>query len=163
MGENNNKKRGSKQEDKPIKIIENYNKELEKEKEKYILKNEAFQIIDYKQVTDKEQIIPHKDKNIYDTFCIGIFISGLAFPIKLTSIIENSDNFISPCGHPQCSMFPSIEPSLLNTFINENSKNLSYKKFCEALKKLSVCANDEKKKYLMDRIKIYEMKLKEEN
>ena len=123
MGENNNKKRGSKQEDKPIKIIENYNKELEKEKEKYILKNEAFQIIDFKQVTDKEQIIPHKDKNIYDTFCIGIFISGLAFPIKLTSIIENSDNFISPCGHPQCSMFPSIEPSLLNTFINENSKN----------------------------------------
>ena len=44
---------------------------------------------------------------------------------------------------------------------SENSKNLSYKKFCEALKKLSVCANDEKKKYLMDRIKIYEMKLKE--
>ena len=33
--------------------------------------------------------------------------------------------------------------------------------FCEALKKLSVCANDEKKKYLMDRIKLYEMKLKE--
>ena len=46
---------------------------------------------------------------------------------------------------------------------SENSKNLSYKKFCEALKKLSVCANDEKKKYLMDRIKIYEMKLKEIN
>ena len=44
---------------------------------------------------------------------------------------------------------------------SDNSKNLSYKKFCEALKKLSVCANDEKKKYLMDRIKIYEMKLKE--
>ena len=46
---------------------------------------------------------------------------------------------------------------------SENSKNLSYKMFCEALKKLSVCANDEKKKYLMDRIKIYEMKLKEIN
>ena len=44
---------------------------------------------------------------------------------------------------------------------SENSKNLSYKKFCEALKKLSVCANEEKKKYLMDRIKLYEMKLKE--
>ena len=44
---------------------------------------------------------------------------------------------------------------------SENSKNLSYKMFCEALKKLSVCANDEKKKYLMDRIKIFEMKLKE--
>ena len=46
---------------------------------------------------------------------------------------------------------------------SENSKNLNYKMFCEALKKLSVCANDEKKKYLMDRIKIYEMKLKEIN
>ena len=46
---------------------------------------------------------------------------------------------------------------------SENSKNLTYKMFCEALKKLSVCANDEKKKYLMDRIKIYEMKLKEIN
>ena len=44
---------------------------------------------------------------------------------------------------------------------SENSKNLTYKMFCEALKKLSGCANDEKKKYLMDRIKIYEMKLKE--
>ena len=44
---------------------------------------------------------------------------------------------------------------------SENSKNLTYKMFCEALKKLSVCANEEKKKYLMDRIKIYEMKLKE--
>ena len=46
---------------------------------------------------------------------------------------------------------------------SENSKNLTYKKFCEALKKLSVCANDEKKKYLMDRIKLFEIKLKEIN
>ena len=44
---------------------------------------------------------------------------------------------------------------------SSNSKTLSYKMFCEALKKLSVCANDEKKKYLMDRIKLFEMKLKE--
>ena len=44
---------------------------------------------------------------------------------------------------------------------SENSKTLSYKMFCDALKKLSVCANDEKKKYLMDRIKLFEMKLKE--
>ena len=44
---------------------------------------------------------------------------------------------------------------------SSNSKTLSYKMFCDALKKLSVCANDEKKKYLMDRIKLFEMKLKE--
>ena len=43
-----------------------------------------------------------------------------------------------------------------------NSKTLSYKMFCEALKKLSVCANDEKKKYLMDRIKLFEMKIRNE-
>ena len=46
---------------------------------------------------------------------------------------------------------------------SENSKTLNYKMFCEALKKLSVCANEEKKKYLMDRIKLYEIKLKEIN
>ena len=46
---------------------------------------------------------------------------------------------------------------------SENSKTLNYKMFCEALKKLSICANEEKKKYLMDRIKLYEIKLKEIN
>ena len=44
-----------------------------------------------------------------------------------------------------------------------NSKKLSYDNFTETLKKLSIYANDEKKQYLMERIKIYKMKLKEIN
>ena len=42
-----------------------------------------------------------------------------------------------------------------------NSKELNYALFVKTLQKLSVCANDEKKQYLMERIKIYKMKLKE--
>jgi hypothetical protein len=42
-----------------------------------------------------------------------------------------------------------------------NSKELNYALFIKTLQKLSICANDEKKQYLMERIKIYNMKLKE--
>ena len=42
-----------------------------------------------------------------------------------------------------------------------NSKELNYALFVKTLQKLSICANDEKKQYLMERIKIYKMKLKE--
>ena len=42
-----------------------------------------------------------------------------------------------------------------------NSKELNYANFVKTLQKLSVCANEEKKQYLMERIKIYKMKLKE--
>ena len=43
----------------------------------------------------------------------------------------------------------------------KNSKELNYSSFIQMLQKLSICANDEKKKYLMDRIKLYKIKLKE--
>ena len=62
-------------------------------------------------------------QNPYDTFCIGVVISGLSSPIQLSSLIEKSDNFLAPCGHFQCSMFPSIEPEILNSFLNKNSQN----------------------------------------
>ena len=61
---------------------------------------------------------------IYDTFCIGVFISGLSPPIKTTSLIENSENFMAPCGHLHCSMYPSLQPDLLHTYINKNAKNV---------------------------------------
>ena len=44
-----------------------------------------------------------------------------------------------------------------------NSKKLNYAMFVQTLQKLSISANDEKKQYLMERIKIYKMKLKELN
>ena len=64
-----------------------------------------------------------EEMKIYDTFCIGVFISGITPPIKNTSIIENSEYFIAPCGHLQCSLYPSIQPQLLHTYINKNMKN----------------------------------------
>ena len=116
-----NKIRGIK-EDKPIKIIENKN--IIKSNDKAPPENKSFKIIDYIELNEKEDIILNKSDNKYNnTFCIGIFISGLDSPIQLTSIIENSDDFISPCGHAECSMFPSIPPSLLNTYINRNYKD----------------------------------------
>ena len=62
---------------------------------------------------------------IYDTFCIGVFISGLTPPIKTNSIIENSEYFLAPCGHAQCSIYPSIQPELLHTYINKNMKSFN--------------------------------------
>ena len=119
-----NKIRGMLSHDKPIIIKEkkenieniNINQKIEPE-------NESFKVIDYIEFTENENSISNKYDNKYDTFCLGIFISGLSSPIQITSIIENSDNFISPCRHKECSMFPSIPPSLLNTFINSNSKD----------------------------------------
>ena len=42
-----------------------------------------------------------------------------------------------------------------------NSKELNYALFIKTLQKLSVCANEEKKEYLMKKIKFYKTKLKE--
>ena len=121
MDNSNNKIRVMKSGDEPIIIKENknnvnINQQIQPE-------NESFRIIDYIEFTENERNLLNKYENKYDTFCIGIFISGLASPIQLDSIIEYSDNFLSPCGHNECSMFPSIPPSLLNTFINSNSKD----------------------------------------
>ena len=110
--------------DNPNILLENNKKIIEKnEKSEKSEKNEIFQIIDYKELINKEEIIQNEKKNIYDTFCIGVFITGLSSPIQLTSIIEKSDNFKAQCGHSECSMFPSIEPDLINTYINKNSNN----------------------------------------
>ena len=45
--------------------------------------------------------------------------------------------------------------------LTNKAKELNYDLFVQTLQKLSVCANEEKKLYLMERIKIYKMKLKE--
>ena len=67
----------------------------------------------------------NEEMKIYDTFCIGVFISGISPPIKSNSIIENSEFFVAPCGHLQCSLFPSLQPQLLHTYINKNMKNFN--------------------------------------
>ena len=114
-----------KKEDKPIQILEHIDNNIKATK--FQINDEKFQIIDY--IDLKESKIENinlnhlKNSKTYDTFCIGLFRSGLNHPIQLTSLIENSEHFSAVCGHSQCSMFPSIEPDLLNTFINKNSEN----------------------------------------
>ena len=129
IGENNSKNlninRGTKTTEKPVMIIDKLidSKQNIAKEEKPKIVNEHFQIIDYIELNNnKEEEIHINKKNLYDTFCLGVFISGLSSPIQLTSIIEHTDNFRAPCGHDECSMFPSIEPDVLNTFINKNSK-----------------------------------------
>ena len=116
---NTNSKRGIKPDDKPIMIIDNKNNT---NKNNIKNKNDSFQIIDYIELNNnKEQELKLKDT--YDTFCLGVLVSGLNSPIQLSSLIEKTDNFLAPCGHVECSMFPSIEPDILNSCINKNAKN----------------------------------------
>ena len=121
---NTNIKRGAKPEDKPIIILDNKNNN-NINKNTIENKDETFRIIDYIELNDinEEELKLNIPKNTYDTFCLGVLISGLASPIQLTSLIENTDNFLAPCGHAECSMFPSIEPDILNSCINKNAKN----------------------------------------
>ena len=121
---NTNIKRGAKPEDKPIIILDNKNNN-NINKNTIENKDETFRIIDYIELNDinEEELNLNIPKNTYDTFCLGVLISGLASPIQLTSLIENTDNFLAPCGHAECSMFPSIEPDILNSCINKNAKN----------------------------------------
>ena len=117
-------KRGAKPEDKPVIILDNKNNN-NINKKTIENKDETFRIIDYIELNDinEEELKLNIPKNTYDTFCLGVLISGLASPIQLTSLIENTDNFLAPCGHAECSMFPSIEPDILNSCINKNAKN----------------------------------------
>ena len=65
----------------------------------------------------------------YETFCISIFISGIKSPIENGTIIENSCNFVSICGHKNCSLLLSLKPELILTYSNKNSsisKELNY-------------------------------------
>ena len=125
MNDNNkNTPKGIKSEDKPVIILDNQiKKDSLENKEKNDNEDENFKIIDYIEINNKDGMKVNISQNPYDTFCIGVVISGLSSPIQLSSLIEKSDNFLAPCGHFQCSMFPSIEPEILNSFLNKNSQN----------------------------------------
>ena len=125
MNDNNkNTSKGIKSEDKPVIILDNQiKKDSLENKEKNDNEDENFKIIDYIEINNKDGMKEIISQNPYDTFCIGVVISGLSSPIQLSSLIEKSDNFLAPCGHFQCSMFPSIEPEILNSFLNKNSQN----------------------------------------
>ena len=65
----------------------------------------------------------NNNKNQYETFCIGIFISGLNNKINSDYIIEGGEEFFSPCEHEECNLLPSIKPQLLEYYINKNYQN----------------------------------------
>ena len=90
---------------------------------KEINKNENDnKIYKYNQIIEPISIKSLNKNNNYNTFCEGFFVSGIQTPIKETSIIEDSVNFCSTCGHKFCSLLLSIRPEILYYFINDNFK-----------------------------------------
>lgn len=88
--------------------------------------NNSMEIIEYKDILDDigdEELINEKEslflKN--ETFCLGIFVSGLKPPIEKKLFIENSYNFAAPCGHKNCSLLLSMKPELILTYTHKNS------------------------------------------
>lgn len=49
-----------------------------------------------------------------DSFCEAFFIAGLLS--KNTKIINNSDEFLSPCKHRICSILPAYKPDIITKF-----------------------------------------------
>ena len=92
--------------------------------------NNSIEIIESQELIDNNkelEIISKKDElfNLkYETFCLGIFISGLKPSHENNFFIENSFNFIAQCGHKNCSLLLSMKPELILTYSNKNS-NLS--------------------------------------
>ena len=58
----------------------------------------------------------------YETFCVSFLITGLKSYIGNNSIIENSYNFVAPCGHKNCSLLLSFKPELIFIYKNKNSQ-----------------------------------------
>ena len=82
------------------------------------------------ETIDKQNIEIIEPKNIklfnvnYNTFCSGFFVSGVPIPLKEKSIIEDSINFLPPCGHKFCSLLFSIHPENLY-FVKNDKFNIS--------------------------------------
>ena len=88
---------------------------------KEINKNENDnKIYQYNEIIEPISITSLNKNQNYNTFCEGFFISGIQTPIKESSIIEDSSNFFSTCGHKFCSLLLSIRPEILHYFINDN-------------------------------------------
>ena len=92
-----------------------FSKILEKNHEDNL--NNSIEIINSTGKNNKNTYI-----NKYKTFCLGIFISGLKSPIENSSFIESSRNFISSCGHKNCSNLLSLKPDILSLYLNQESE-----------------------------------------
>lgn len=86
--------------------------------------NLSYEIIENKELpssTSSTLSETFLSSTLSDTFCQCIFISGIT---KDSKLIPSSEEFLSPCGHKECSMLPSLTPGLLNIY--SNTKNVQH-------------------------------------
>ena len=74
----------------------------------------------YNEIVEPKNIKSINQNINIETFCSAFFVSGITSPITESSIIEDSFNFLSTCGHKYCSLLLSIKPKVLHYFKNEN-------------------------------------------
>ena len=109
-------------------ITYRYNSLSKKKNRKHSCTNNIIKI--KTETIDKQNIEIIEPKNIklfnvnYNTFCSGFFVSGVPIPLKEKSIIEDSINFLPPCGHKFCSLLFSIHPENLY-FVKNDKFNIS--------------------------------------
>ena len=88
-------------------------------------------------------------KNQYETFCVGIFISGLNSKLNSDDVIIGGDEFLSCCEHKACNLLPSVKSQILEIYLNKNiqnqiniSNNTSYMTFPLGIKLCYCCLYD---------------------
>lgn len=73
-------------------------------------------------IRSDQYILPDKDENLLDSFCEAFFISGL--PKENAKAINESENYIAPCRHLNCSMLPAYKPEILCRYPVKDSSRL---------------------------------------
>ena len=70
-----------------------------------------------------EKYLKNNNNNINrETFCSGFFLTS--FPYKKGQVIENSQSYISPCNHAECSKFPAMKPEIIWRYPLKDTKEL---------------------------------------
>ena len=62
------------------------------------------------------------NNNKRETFCSGFFLAS--FPYKNGQVIENSQLYISPCNHVECSKLPAMKPEIICRYPLKDTKEL---------------------------------------
>ena len=117
---------------KNLTIIDDINKDNNKQNQNNIIKKNSFN--DIKTINSENILKKSSSKNISqvsntsnnnniflknekisesvinDTFCIGFFM--VSFNFNKPKIIENSDKLMADCNHTFCSSFPAISPDI---------------------------------------------------
>ena len=116
-----------KQEEKPkqnnIKESEQKNPKIEEKKIESEEKELFIDGITYEKYLSKlksENIKEHESGR--ESFCEGFFIAS--FPQKDGKVIENSQSFPAPCGHPECSLLPAMKPEIVARYPLKDTKTL---------------------------------------